>query len=770
MKTITALLTFLVFALPIKAQIDDNEFNQIDPSGNITRHNSNKPDSLAHDKEIPKGIKVWTIDTKFGDRKPAVPDTLSHMFMNTIFTSGLRGEYNTTGNLGTPRLNRIFIDRKDNNPFIFANPLDFFITPFEDFHFTQTLSPFTNLSYNTAGNRTNGDDHFTAKFGVNAGKRIGLGFKFDYLYAKGYYQNQNTSHFNYSMYGSYLGDRYQAHLLVALNHQKYSENGGVTNDDYITHPESFADNYSTSEIPTVLDQNGNRNDNQRILFNHKYSIGFNRKVPMTEEEIKAKKFAMASMEENKKKQEDSRRSDRDAAKEEEKRLEGRPKDAVIVGAEPQIGVANTERTKIDKAMADSLIQVQKEKAQDTAWLKNEYVPVTSFIHTARFDNYKRIYVAQYTPADYYANKYDVEEKLEPDQIYDKTTHYRLNNTFAISLLEGFNKWAKAGLKGFISWDLKHYQLPAKVGTHTYTENDISVGGQLAKTLGKFLHYQAMVEANVAGPNIGDLKIDANADINLKFLGDTIILDAKAFMHNERPNFYYRHYSSRHFQWDNDDLKKITHTRIQGTLSYTKTKTRLRVAVDNISNYTYLSRSYVSNGEAHTKTNVWVVQSNKNINLLTAQLTQDFTFGPLRWENVITYQKSSDQNQLPVPDLNLYSNLYFKFKIAKVLKCDFGADVRYFSNYYAPDYSPALGQFAVQAIPTTTDANTIDNRVKIGNYPIVNVYANFHLKHTRFFVMMSHINAGMGDKRYFSSPHYPFNERVLRLGLSWNFFN
>src|SRR3712207_9391659 len=88
---------------------------------------------------------------------------------------------------------------------------------------------------------------------------------------------------------------------------------------------------------------------------------------------------------------------------------------------------------------------------------------------------------------------------------------------------------------------------SKVGTHTYTENDISVGGQLAKTQGKFLHYQAMIEANVAGPNIGDLKIDANADINLKFLGDTITLDAKAFMHNERPNFYYRHYSSRHFQ-------------------------------------------------------------------------------------------------------------------------------------------------------------------------------------------------------------------------------
>jgi hypothetical protein len=53
---------------------------------------------------------------------------------------------------------------------------------------------------------------------------------------------------------------------------------------------------------------------------------------------------------------------------------------------------------------------------------------------------------------------------------------------------------------------------------------------------------------------------------------------------------------------------------------------------------------------------------------------------------------------------------------------------------------------------------------------VNVYANFHLKRTRFFVMFSHVNAGSGKMEYFLTPHYPLNGRVLRLGLSWNFFN
>lgn len=38
-------------------------------------------------------------------------------------------------------------------------------------------------------------------------------------------------------------------------------------------------------------------------------------------------------------------------------------------------------------------------------MKTEYVPVTSFIHTANFRNFKRIFQANNTPADYYLNDY-----------------------------------------------------------------------------------------------------------------------------------------------------------------------------------------------------------------------------------------------------------------------------------------------------------------------------------------------------------------------------
>ena len=763
--------------MPLMAWAQFDSFNQMDEDGNVTRRSTkHNADSLGTDKEIPKGIKVWTVDERFGDIRKAELDTVPHMFMNTIFGTGLRGEYNTLGNVGTPRINRVFIDRQDDGQFIFTQPYDYFVKPVSIFHFTNTLSPFTNLTYNTAGNRTNGEDHFTAKFGVNAGKRLGVGFNFDYIYGRGYYQNQSTSHFNYTMYGSYLGDRYQAHLLFSTNHQKVTENGGITDDNFVLHPESFDDDFATNEIPTVLENNWNRNDNQHVFLSHRYNVGFKRKVKMTEEEIKAKKFAMEAKRdsEERKRREEERRKAEDEGRDfnednvkEKKTYAGRPSDAKIAGNEPTAtdSIGKGGRINVDsKEMADSLAKVSAKAAADTMWMKDEYVPVTSFIHTMKLDNYKRIYQAYSTPADFYADNY-VAGPYAGDSIYDKTSHLRLQNTFAISMLEGFNKWAKAGVKAFVTSDLRRFVLPSSdsnTATTSYKEHNLSVGGQLSKTEGKTLHYNVTAETWLLGEDLGQLKIDGAVDLNFSLFGDTVTLAAKGFFHRNNPTFYYRHYHSRHFWWDNTSLSKELHSRVEGLFSYRKTNTTLRVAFDEIQNYTYLAMGYnIADDHSRKGNTMEVRQKGGAITLLTLSLAQNFKLGPLNWENVITYQKSTDNDVLPVPDLNIYTNLYLRFKIAQVLKCDFGADGRYFTKYYAPDYSPALGQYAVQ---------TGDNRVQTGNYPLVNIYANFHLKHTRFFVMMSHVNAGSGNRQYFLTPHYPLNQRVFRFGLSWNFFN
>ena len=798
MKRFTFLFAFIVLvANAAMAQFDDNstvDDGTFTADGVRQNKNAGRSDSIqSQHKEIPRGLKVWTIDERFGDRKPAVPDTLSYMFMNADLTYGMRGQYNTLGNLGSPRQNRIFIDRRGPSEFFFLDPYDMFIVQPNEFQFTSTLSPITILNYNTAGNRNNGEDRFKAIFAVNAGKEWGFGFKFDYLYGRGYYSNQSASHFDYSMWGSYLGERYQAHLLLSLNHQKVAENGGIANDAYITHPESFRENFSEEEIPTILKQNWNRNDNQHVFFNHRYSLGFFRKVPMTEEEIKAKEFALKSQkaQDAEKDKEKARRQAKakgqkfdEEAYDKEKRSAGRPDDAVIAGdvsqAKAQTDKANAnDRLTVNLEDSTQMAELKKQDAlaKDSTqkWMKEEYVPVTSFIHTARFDNYRRIYQAYETPANFYAQNYFNYGTAANDSIYDSTKHWSLKNTFAVALLEGFNKWVKAGLKAFLSYELRHYALPTMQtpsgstiaffnGDKTWNQHDISVGGQLLKTLGKTFHYDVSAEAWLAGSRAGQLHVDGHADLGFPLFGDTVQLAATAFFHRSAPSFYMNQYYGKHYMWDNN-LSQEIHSRILGEFSLQKTRTKLRVGYDVLKNYTYfgIQNDRVRSGDnylvQHNDLNVR--QSSSPISLLTLQLQQDFRLGIFNWQNVLTLQKSSKDDILPVPIFNAYSNLFLRFKVARVLDVDLGVDGRYFTSYYAPEYIPGIGAFGIQ--------ETEASRTKIGNYPHLNAYANFQLQHTRFFIMFTHVNSAEGGK-YFFTPHYPLNQRVLQFGVSWNFFN
>lgn len=773
------ILSFIILAFlsasPLWAQFDTGDYNSMGPDGVVNnQRNRQGGDSLGTDKEIPEGIHVWTVDPRFGDRVEAKPDTASHMFMNSIFTTGMRSEYNSTGNLGAPRQARLFIDRMENNNFIFVNPYDYVVTPVEKFQFTNTLSPLTNISYNNCGNRTNGEDHFKTKFAVNAGKRLGIGFLIDYIYGRGYYNAQSTSHFKAALYGSYMGERYQAHLLFNTLHEKVTENGGITSELYITHPESFNENFATSEIPTMLEQNWNRNDNQHIFFTQRYSVGFNRKVPMTPEEIKARKFAIESQKEQdeKKARAKAEKEAMDAGVEFDKKnaklpksYSGRPDNAKVATktAPADSAAIASGRVKVNgKNMADSLLAATNKAKEDTSWLKDEYVPVTSFIHTADFTTYRRIYEAYATPENYYLDTYKVKERLAGDSIYDKTSNWNLRNTFAIALLEGFNKWIKTGAKVFATHTLSHYVLPDSVGTTSWNEHSVAVGAQLSKTQGKSLHFNVTGDVAVVGYNVGEIKIDGGVDLNFPLLGDTMTLAASGFYHHVKPSFYFRHYQSRHLWWDSDDLSMIDHLRAQGVLNYAKTRTRFRFAFDEIKNYAYFASSFTNSDDNGRLYNMaYSRQASSPITVLTAEVAQDLAFGPLHWETTLTWQKSTKQDVLPLPAINAYTNLYLRFKIARVLNCDFGADARFFTKYAAPDYFPSLGQYTVQEN---------ENKQKIGGYPVINAYFNFKLSRARFFVMMSHVNCGSGNKEYFFTPNYPLNGRVFRFGISWDFAN
>ena len=787
MKKICTLLLLLVCTTIIVQaqtynQLDDNgNFTQRDEYGNNGNFNPNSNDSTSKNKEVPYGVRFWTIDRRFGDIRPTIPDTLHHLFQNTIYNTGIYGEYNSIGNNYTTRQSRIFINRPYMSTFYFIDPYSYTTKEPDQFQFMNTLSPYTNITYDNCGDKQFGEDHIDAKFGVNVNKNMGLGFDLDYHYGMGYYAGQSTAHFRSSIYTYYTGDKYQMHFLGSLYHRKAAENGGIVDDDYITHPEAQQEQYSEDEIPTVLSQNWNRNNSQHIFFSHRYNVGFYKKVPMSEEEIKAREFAEKSAKqkedrENKGQKMQSTSEGRKGGTIADKQPSGRPDDAKIMGDQPDLAKADiandSTRIKVDTdEKMDSLKAKAEKEAEEDKNMKKVFVPVTSFIHTLELNNHDRIYQAYQTPDDYYANTYydmNDEHAYSEDSIYDRTKYLYVKNTLALALLEGFNKYMKAGLKGFVSFAMENCKMPVLNSDSTgymmnkWTDHALNVGGQLSRHEGDTFHFNLSAEIGLTGMNSGGIAVDFDTDLNFRLLGDTVTLAANAYFHRMVPQFFQKSYHSKHLWWD-QSLDNETRTHIEGNFNYQKTDTRLRVAIDEIQNYTYFGMSYeLDDLKNRTDLTGGIYQESGNINVLTAQLMQNFRLGPLNWENVVTYQNSSNKEVLPLPALNLFSNLFLKFKIARVLAVELGGCVTYFTKYDAPDYLPQIAQFAIQQNP--------DSRVELGGYPFVDVYANFQLKRARFFISMSHVNAGSGSKMQFLTPHYPMNNRTLRMGVSWTFIN
>ncbi|MBR3478810.1 MAG: putative porin [Bacteroidaceae bacterium] len=629
---------------------------------------------------VPVDVKAWTIDQTFGNRTTTFVDTLQHQFQNANLSEGINGHFSHLGNLGSPRINRIFLERQDDDEFIFLRTFDQFYIPTDQFRFYNTKSPYLNAVYNTCGSKTTGDEHIKVIYTQNAGKRINIGGLFDYMYGQGYYNSQSTSYMGANAWASYIGDKYDFHFYYTHNYMKLAENGGITDENYILHPENMRRTYDSDDIPMWLSSTWSKQEHDVIHFNHRYNIGYYR-------------------------------------------TEG-----------------------------------------DSTNLKEVFVPVSSIFHTFSLRYLRRGYIAYNTPDNYHTYDY-----IPGDSTNDRTKNFIMRNTVGLSLREGFNKYAAAGINAYIAFENMSFEQPDSLSSsltpgkvsrlinNKVSENNIAVGGQLIRTQGTMIHYDVNGEFTIVGERLGDFRITGRGELNLPIMGDTAQVVLNALVQNKKPSYYLRHYHSRHAWWNND-FDKEWRMRIQGQVSYPKTRTKLTIGMENIKNYCYFENTGTATADGFSN-NVTPRQSSGNVQVISANLNQNFKFGILHIDNDITYQKSTKSDLIPLPTLSLYSNLYIEFKIAKVLNCELGGDLKYFTEYEAPDYSPVVSQFMLQ------NAN---NKKKVGNYPLISVYANFDLKRTRFYVQYYHVN--QSDGRYLWLPGYPMNPGGLHFGISWNFYD
>lgn len=709
---ITTLAILLLGVMAVHSQTLRDQEQRVVKS-NPNKDKEKKGEARAKAK---RGIRVWTINDASGLSDSVAVDTTSHAFQNTTFTTGTKGFYNSLGNLGSPRKSKLYSLRPEMTDYIFIQPYDFFIKDINTFHFTNTYSPITNITYHECGDSDNGEDHLVAKYATNINKDAGIGFNIDYIYGRGYYDNQSTADFGFNLYGSIIKDRYKAHMLIFANYIKTHENGGITDDEYVKNPQKFPTNYTTKEIPTNLSKAWNKMHVNGIQFNHRYSVGYEKKKTSNNKVVTSVKTDSTQ-----KKQTN-----------------------VPPGA---ISARELEKDEMQSRTGD-LAKVQTKDS-------SVFIPVSSIIHTLRIGANSRKFLANQSLANFYTNNY-----LDCDSVSEHFDNVLISNYLGLELSEGLNKYLSAGIRIFAKHDFNNYKMPGQQTRDNFTENRFSVGAQIFREKSSLLNYLLTAQTSSDGDSWGEYELRGQGVLSVKLLKDTVNLTLRASSINKKPTFYYRHYQSNYLWWSNNLSKQLSNNA-GVTLESRRLALRLRGDIYNITNYTYFKTAIQNGAEGKHTINTEVAQASKNISVFAIALDKDFRYGILNWENSIIWQTTNSKEILPLPVITAYTNLYLKFRIAKVLKTEVGADLSYFTKYYADTYSPALGLYANQ--PT-------EDLIKVGGHPIISVYANFHLKHTRFYLMASHLNYNKEGGTTFGAPHYPVNPFVIRFGLSWNFFN
>lgn len=633
-----------------------------------------------------KKVKVepsyaWSISEPLGLHYESTIDTLFLNYHKSFIPSHQSTAWATTGNFGASGQNQIFFQRKPTSDFFFQDAIDSWLPGVATQRYYNTRIPMTIISHNTGGNKYSNQDRTQVLFSGNVDKKLQLGGAIDYIYSKGSYNYQADKNFRWSLFGSYIGDRYEMQTFFNSYNYLGKENGGITDDQYITDPakvqggETKVDNKS---IPTYLTAAHSKMTGLEFYLNQSYNVGH--------------------------------------------------------------------------------YKYQRDSVTDTI-IGRTYIPVTRFIWTADFKTSKHLFLNQNAAQDqsFFENSY-----LSLTGTDETTRYWRLRNTLGVSLLEGFNKYAKFGFSVYATHEMRRYkqvvdtvsgkelpeglvELPVTIDP-TKTQQLLWVGGQLTKQRGSILTYAATAQFGLLGDVSGDIDIEGSVTTRFKLFGDTVSLKAYGYFKNLEAPYLLKQFVSNHYAWDNK-FSKVQRFRAGGVLNLPWIYTSINVGYETLNNYIYFNNNSLPE------------QSSSAVHVLNASLTNHSGFGIFNWDNEVTYQTSSNASVLPLPKFSIFSNMYLKFRIARVLDVQVGVDCNYYTKYHAPAYNPAIMSFYNQS------------EIECGNFAFADVYANFKLKKARFYVMYSHANKGLfGGNNYFSIPHYPLNPGRFQLGISVDFVN
>ncbi|MDD2960660.1 MAG: putative porin [Muribaculaceae bacterium] len=468
---------------------------------------------------------AWTITQPLGERYLSSIDTLQYNYQRQAIPSLYSSAFALTGNLGAEGLNMIFFDRNAMSDFFFSDALEAWMPSGATQKYFNTRIPMTLLSYNTGGGKTNTQDRLAAVFSGNVNKALQIGAAMDYLYSKGSYDYQADKDFTWRAFASYIGDRYEMQAFYNHYNLLNKENGGITDDLYITDPAKVMGgetNVDPKAIPTNLTGGHSHIKGHELYLNQRYKIGY---YHHTKDSIN-----------------DSITS------------------STYIPVTSFIWTLNFKQE--EHLFLNSVVK------EDTTFFENSFLSLTGTEDDTKYWKLSNTFGIQLLEGFHKYAKFGLAAYA--------TYEYRKYNQTSDSTLYLENKPEK--LTPF----------PGITVPQSGSQNLLWVGGQLTKQKGSILTYSALAQFGVIGDVAGDIDVSGNISTRFKLFGDSVKITGYGYFKNTAPPYLMNHFISNHFAWSND-FGKTRKFRAGGIINIPHTGTVINAGFETIQNCLYFDK-------------------------------------------------------------------------------------------------------------------------------------------------------------------------------------
>lgn len=394
----------------------------------------------------------------------------------------------------------------------------------------------------------------------------------------------------------------------------------------------------------------------------------------------------------------------------------------------------TSLLKGNRFFIDHSFRINKEQQQNNLAVSHQF-----YYENKEFEFY------QNTPSERLGTAY-VSEKIS-----DRTLYNRLYNRVGASY--------KNEILGDFMFFVDDFRYNYYYNRATLSGENIIIPNKLKESVntvgGEYTYYKNrwkgtfLYSRSLSDQDLSNLDIFARYTINeqntLKFKYQNI---------NKLPDLVYNLYQSDYiaYNWSNNfKNQKINNLEVEADLKWLSASAQFSTIND------YL---YFSNDALDDKLITTPKQYDKTINYMSVKVSKEFRLGKFALDNTILYQQvGQDDDVLNVPKIVARHTLYFSdhvFKKAMFLQTGF--TVNYFTNYYANDYNPLIGEFYVQ------------NQREIGNFPVIDFFINAKVSTARIFLKAEHFNSSFTGYNFYSTPNQPYRDFIVRFGIAWNFFS